>query len=80
MPSSFKKVRTPSSFGLNIILARGERLVKIYLPQVFMAIGNFIQQCIQWKYNLGDATSFPPVSLVPNWPIGMRRLMLLDPT
>ena len=78
MPSSFKKSRTPLSFGLNINLASGERLVKIYLPKVFMATS--YNSTFDQSENLGDATSFPPVSLVPNWPIGMSRLMLLDPT
>ena len=30
--------------------------------------------------NLAEAASLPPASLVPNCPMGIRRLMLLDPT
>ena len=30
--------------------------------------------------NLAEAASLPPASLVPNCPMGIRRLMLFDPT
>lgn len=32
------------------------------------------------KMYLALAESDPPISLVPNWPIGASKLMLLDPT
>jgi hypothetical protein len=32
------------------------------------------------KMYLGDAASLPPISRVPNWPLGYSRFMLLAPT
>ena len=60
MPSSSRKVRRASSFGLNIKLARGERLVEMNLHKVSK------HKLYNQNGNLADEASFPPVSLVPN--------------
>ena len=60
MPSSFRKARRASSFGLNINLARGERLVEMNLRKVSQ------NKLFNQNENLGDEKSFPPESLVPN--------------
>ena len=62
--------------GLKMSFARGDSWVKIYLG-IKMTKSYLINQANQ---NLAEAASLPPASLVPNCPMGISKLMLLEPT
>ena len=63
--------------GLKMSLARGDSWVKMYLEK--KGYKRYPFQNTNYA-NLAEAASLPPASLVPNCPMGIRRLMLLDPT
>ena len=62
--------------GLKMSLARGDSWVKIYLRRK-LTKSYLVNHANQ---NLAEAASFPPASLVPNCPMGISKLMLLEPT